>query len=185
MKNGLLRVSVLLAAGLALVLATSCTIQKSGEGKNENVKIDTPVGGIHVNTDVNPSDTGLAVYPGAKLKPKDDGDHSSANVNIMGGEMFGVKVVALDYVTDDSPQKVADFYRKDMAKYGNVLECKGGGIHEHNHELVCDNNGHNPDELSLGTGVPGRQRIVPIKPSGKGTEFGLVYVQVRGKEGSL
>ena len=47
----------------------------------------------------------LPVYPGARLKQDDsDGNDKSANVNISSFG-FGLKVVALEYQSDDSPDK--------------------------------------------------------------------------------
>ncbi|HYG97589.1 MAG TPA: hypothetical protein VD837_00550 [Terriglobales bacterium] len=168
-----------------LLLVSACTVQKQGKGENENVKIETPVGGLNVNTsDVNPSDVGVAVYPGARLKPDGEGEHSRANVNVS-SSLFGVKVVALNYVSDDPPQKLIDFYKKELAKYGEVLECKNG-VHEESDQLKCNEKPrHDRDKLELVVGTKERQHIVSVKPDGKGSEFGLVYVQVRGKESAL
>ena len=58
-------VSVLLAMAVVGALLCGCKVQKQGEGANKKVDIETPVGSLHVNTDVDPRDTGLAVYPGA------------------------------------------------------------------------------------------------------------------------
>jgi hypothetical protein len=178
------RTIVFAIAITALVFAASCTVQKSGQGQDEKVKISTPVGGLNVNTNADPKDVGLAVYPGAKPNPKPEGEHSSANVNIS-SSLFGVKVVALDYVSDDPPDKLIDFYKKELGKYGSVLECKNG-IHEHGDQLSCEDTPHHHDnKMELAVGTKERQHIVSVKPKGSGSEFGLVYVQTRGKEGQL
>jgi hypothetical protein len=178
------KLALAVIAVAALLAATACTVNKQGKGNEENVQIRTPVGGINVNTDVNAQDVGLAVYPGAKLNPKPKGEHSSANVNIS-SSLFGVKVVALDYVSDDPPAKLIDFYKKEMGKYGNVLECKNG-IHEHDDELKCEDKPHpGDDKMELAVGTKERQHIVSVKPNGSGSQFALVYVQTHGKEGQL
>lgn len=176
--------AIVVSASL-LLLASACTVQKQGQGENKNVKIETPLGGLKVDTTgVNPNDVGLAVYPGARPKPEHSGEHTSANVNIS-SSLFGVKVVALNYVSDDPPEKLIDFYKKELAKYGEVLECKNG-VHEQGDRLTCnDKPGHNHDKLELVVGTKERQHIVSVKPDGKGAEFALVYVQTRGKEGML
>lgn len=176
--------ALLLSASL-LLLASACTVQKQGEGQNKNVKIETPVGGLKVDTaGVNPSDVGLAIYPGARPKKEHGGEHSSANVNIS-SSLFGVKVVALSFVSDDPPEKLIDFYKKELGKYGEVLECKNG-THEVGDQLKCnDKPGHDPDKLELVVGTKESQHIVSVKPEGKGAQFALVYVQTRGKEGML
>lgn len=168
-----------------LLLASACTVQKQGEGENKNVKIETPLGGLKVDTSgVNAADVGLAVYPGAQLKPDHDSEHSSANVNIS-SSLFGVKVVALNYVSDDEPQKVIDFYKKELGKYGQVLECKNG-VHDEGDQIKCnDKPGHDADKLELAVGTKESRHLVSVKPDGKGARFALVYIQTRGKEGML
>src|SRR5580704_15028680 len=91
---------------LLLLPACSVNVKKEANGEDKQVDIKTLVGGIHVSKQADASDVGLAIYPGARLKLKDtDGDDKSANVNISGFG-FGVKVVALEYQTDDAPAKL-------------------------------------------------------------------------------
>ena len=114
-----------LALGLVVVALSACSInvKKQKNGEDKQVDINTPVGGIHVNNDVNPQDVGIAIYPGARLKEKDfNGNNKSANVNISGFG-YGLKVVALEYESDDSPAKVVDYYKDQLKKYGDVLVC--------------------------------------------------------------
>src|SRR5947199_10712160 len=89
-----------LAFALLLALAISgCSlnVKKEQDGNEKQVDIKTPIGGIHVSKEVNPQDVGLAIYPGARLKPKDSGgDDKSANVNISGFG-YALRVVALQY----------------------------------------------------------------------------------------
>ena len=109
---------------LALLLpACSVNVKKQKNGEDKQVDISTPVGGIHVSKNANAGDVGIAVYPGARLKQKDsDGNDKSANVNISGFG-FGLKVVALEYESDDSPAKLIAYYKDELKKYGKVLEC--------------------------------------------------------------
>jgi len=192
--------SVTLAASLTLALVTlGCTVSdRKGENGAEHAEVRTPVGDLKVQTNINPKDVGLAIYPGARLKPSDVTDKDkSANVNIS-TPFFGLKVIALDYVSDDSPQKVIDFYKKDMGRYGKVAECKGakraewpganveGSSHDGqiNLNLSCDDVGSgNSTELKAGQG--NSQHIVGVTPQAKGTEFGLVYIQIRGKQETM
>src|SRR5580692_12390695 len=87
---------------LAALLLPGCSVnvKKEKNGEDKRVDISTPVGGIHVSKDASAGDVGLAVYPGARLKPRDSGgDDKSANVDISGFG-FGLKVVALEYESD-------------------------------------------------------------------------------------
>jgi len=126
--------------------------------------------------------TGLAAYPGARLKKDTGNDSHSANVNIS-SSLFGLKVVAMKFESDDAPDKVLTFYRKEMGKYGKVVDCTGGfnmNFHHHDKdaEVSCDNNDSSheyKEELKVGT--ENNQRVLAVKPSGSGSEFALVYVR--------
>jgi hypothetical protein len=104
----------------------------------------------------------------------------------MNTPFFHLKVIALDYESDDPPEKVLDFYKKDMARYGKVLECRGttynNNVNAENGmklELKCDDTGHG-DSTELKAGEGSSQHIVGVSPQGKGSEFGLVYIQLHG-----
>jgi hypothetical protein len=114
-------VSLTLAAGLA-----GCMIhtEKDANGKDKKVQIDTPFGGIHVNTDqTTAADLGLPVYPGA-TSVKDDDNHKSADVQLGFGE-WQLRVKAVSYQTPDSQDKVTAFYKKALGRFGNVITCQG------------------------------------------------------------
>lgn len=179
---------LLLATALLLLMGCSVNVKKDNNGEDKNVDITTPFGGIHVNNNADVRDTGLPVYPGARLKPKNgDHDEKSANVDISAGR-YGVKVVALQYETDDSPSKVIAYYQGELRKYGKVLLCHSYGrnysYNTDSDELRCegDNSGKTTE---LKAGSKGNQHIVAVNPEGKGSNFALVYVRLRGKEGTI
>jgi hypothetical protein len=189
------KVSVfLIAATLLLLSACSVNVKKEANGQDKQVDINTFAGGIHVSNDAAASDTGLAVYPGAHLKTKDAGnDNKSANVNISGFG-YGVKVVALEYESDDAPAKVLSFYKDQLKKYGNVLECHTSGLNldmkmgshgskNDSNELTCE--GDHGNNMELKVGKKNDQHIVAVEPDGKGSSFSLVYVRTHGKEGEI
>jgi len=183
-----------LFASLSLLTACTVKVNKSGEdddGKSKNVDIETPVGGLHVRNDADANDIGIAVYPGARLKEKNqEGEQKSANVNVSLGA-FGVKVLAMEYLTEDSPEKVAAYYKDQLKKFGSVLECRsnhhGADMSFHGDDkesdlLKCE--GENKGSIvELKTGTRHNQHLVSIEPAdnGKGTDFGLVYIRLRGK----
>ena len=121
--------SIVFATVLAAALMTALTackihVDKSENGEEKKVDIQTPLGGIQVNQGVNARDTGLSIYPGAHEKPKSsDGNGGQANVNIS-SEFFGVKVVVAEFLSDDPPEKVISYYRGQLKKYGGILECR-------------------------------------------------------------
>lgn len=185
------------ALGLgAMVLVSACSInvKKNEAGEDKNVDIQTPIGGIHVSQEVDARDTGLEVYPGAQAKQKDSsGDNKKANVNISGFG-FGVKVVALEYVSNDPPQKLVTFYKDQLKKYGDVLECHTSEHSGHvntdfdnkkgDSGLHCDGDrGGKTIELKVGTKE--NQHVVAIEPDGTGSTFALVYVRTHGKDDTI
>lgn len=189
-----LRYALAILGVFALVFVLGgCNIREKRDGENKKVDIQTPFGDMKVNTNADARDTGLSVYPGARPKPSDEHNRNSANVNL-NTSMFGLKVVAMTYLSDDSPDKVLSFYGGEMKKYGNVLTCKGGSVGNvqmksksgaDSDTLTCDKEDHGSDVTELKVGVESKQRVVAVKPSGKGSEFSLVYVQTRKDEGSL
>src|SRR5579872_930462 len=181
------------AVGATLLLpACSVNVKKEKNGQDKQVDISTPVGGIHVSKGADVADVGLAVYPGARPKEKDSsGDDKSANVNISGFG-FGLKVVALEYESDDSPAKLVAFYQEQLKKYGNVLVCHTShldvdtdikGSDHGSHELTC--NGASGTNVELKVGTKENQHIVAVRPDGKGSSFSLVYVRTHGKDADI
>ncbi len=185
---------VMSSAALALAILPACSVnvQKEDNGQDKKVDISTPVGGIHVSKGADVQDVGVAVYPGARLKQEgSDGSDKSANVNISGFG-FGLKVVALEYESDDPPAKIVSFYQDQLKKYGNILVCHTShldvntDIKESDHgsnELRCESSGGNGTELKVGTKE--NQHIVAVQPQGKGSSFSLVYVRTHGKEADI
>ncbi len=184
---------VLAITAILLLPACSINVKKNAEGEDKKVDIETK--------DADVRDTGLPVYPGARKKEKDtSGQEKSANVNIS-GPGFGVKVVAIEYLSDDSADKIIAFYQDKLKRYGSVLEChtsKHGGDVEVNKmgrdqesddnkeskQLTCKGSDRgNTVELKVGT--EDNQHIVSIEPQGKGSDFALVYVQTHGKQGEI
>jgi len=183
----------LTTAVLVGLLFTACSInvKKEKDGQDKQVDIKTPMGGIHVSKAADPEDVGIAIYPGAKLKEKDNGEDKSANVNISGFG-FGLKVVALEYESNDSPAKVVAYYKDQLKKYGNVIECHTSSLHVNSdfkhhsdgpHEVTCEGSSGTDVELKVGT--DDNQHIVAVEPSGSGSSFSLVYVRTHGKDAEI
>lgn len=180
-------------ATLLVFPACSMNVKKDSEGGDKRVDIETPVGELHVSKSADVRDIGLAVYPGARVKEKEEeGQEKSANVNIS-SNLFGLKVVAIEYQSDDSPDKLIAFYKDQLKKYGKVLEChtsshgdsahakvEMGDSEDHeSRELKCegDNQG---SRIELKVGTQDNQHLVSVEPRGKGADFALVYVRTRG-----
>lgn len=179
--------------GLAIALLSACSVKVDDKDKEaKKVDIQTPLANFKVDTSAASTDNGIPVYPGATLRANEGDNNHRANVNIE-GIGFGLKVVAAEYQTPDSPDKVKTFYLDKLKKYGSVLECRGsGGDHgdtdRHNKDdldkpVSCDNSSGPGWELKTGTN--GNQHLVAIKPDGSGTRFGTVLIHIHGKESAL
>ena len=174
--------AIVTGALLAAIGLGGCRVH--ADHGDKDVDIQTPLGSLSVHKGVSdPKATGLSLYPGAQIKQDYDDRDGGANVDIS-SSFFGLKVVALKYQSNDSPDKVMSFYKKDMAKYGNVIDCTGGftlTFHRHSQdsEVTCDNYEGSPHRYreALKVGSEYNQRIVAIRPSGSGSEFALVYVR--------
>jgi hypothetical protein len=182
---------------LSLAIAGCCVLPLSSQdsgSKDKNLDIRSSVGDLHVGADADAKKVGLPLYPGARIK-LDDPNSSQANLSLL-TEAFGVKLVVANYVSDDAPSKVLDFYRDKLKKYGKVLECHsqkhGGDVRvdqddkgsDKSKELKCDENSGPVTELKVGT--EDNQRVVAVEPEdGKGAHFALVYVHTRGKQGDI
>jgi hypothetical protein len=186
------------AIALLLVLAgCNAVITKSDDNdkQEKKVEISTPLGGLKVRKDIDLKELGLTPYPQARLLPAEQGSgDSSANVNIS-TPFFALKVIAAKYESDDTPEKIIDFYRKDMARYGKVIQCKGAG-HNGSHAesgkdddtkltLSCDDSDSEDKNTTLKAGQGQSQHMVEIEPQSKGAHIGLVYIQMRGKAESM
>jgi len=190
-----------LAAAFAILLSFPGLNAQQTDGKNQDKHLDirSSAGDLHVGNDAEARDTGLPAYPGARLKHDDQDKNSknSANLAIF-TESFGIKLVAVNYDSDDSPSKLIGYYRDKLKKYGKVIECHtaehGGDIHVNagkndsngSKEVKCEgDSAGNVVELKVGT--QDNQHLVSIAPSerGDGSTFALVYLHTRGKQGDI
>ena len=181
--------------GLALAAGmTGCRVHvdKDANGQEKTVQVDTPFGGVHVNTDqVNASDLGLPVYPGAEPVRGDD-KHKSADVRLGFGE-WQLHVRAVTYSTADSQDKVTDFYRKALGRFGDVITCENktpvGTPTVTSEGLTCADDGKNVkvdnedfssrEGVQLKAGSKRHQHIVGFEhPRDGKTRFALVALDL-------
>ena len=144
-----------------LLAAVGCHFQvdKGPNGENKNVKIDTPLGGLHVRADQTAaSDLGLPVYPGAQVAPGHDGD-KSADVHLGFGQ-FQLRVKVVTYETPDQRDKVIAFYKNAMGRFGDVITCDGDSpvAVSYTHLDVYKRQPQQPSGNRLFTRLPQRDR---------------------------
>ena len=126
LRNKIGKATGLLASLALLAVLSGCRVHvdKGANGEDKNVQVDTPFGGVHVNTNqTTAADLGLPVYPGAETVSDDD-KHKSADVHLGFGE-WELRVRAVSYATPDSQDKVLAFYKKALGRYGDVITCQG------------------------------------------------------------
>jgi len=195
----MIRRAAVLAAGLALAAGmTGCRVhvEKGANGEDKNVQVDTPFGGVHVDTNqTTAADLGLPVYPGAQTVADDD-KHKSADVHLGFGE-WQLRVRAVSYSTADSKEQVEAFYKKALGRYGDVLTCEDGspvGTPARTSEgLTCEDHkspkvhvdsdemswSDHPSGLQLKAGSKRHQHIVGFEKSKDGkTRFALVALDL-------
>ncbi|HTB98226.1 MAG TPA: hypothetical protein VK716_14535 [Terracidiphilus sp.] len=183
----------------ALALSTSSCrvhVDKDANGQEKTVQVDTPFGGVHVNTDQTAAgDLGLPVYPGSDIVKDKDGN-KSADVHMGFGE-WQLRVRAVSYSTTDPKDKVVAFYKKALARYGDVITCQGnapvGTPTVTSEGLSCSDDGRQThfqfngkangidmsSELQLKAGSKRHQHIVGFEaqPDNK-TKFALVSLDL-------
>lgn len=181
---------------MLLVLgAVGCRVTEHKDGNHSNVDIGTPFGGMHVKTnDDATANLGLTPYPGAVLEKKDNGkDDGAADIDMSFGN-FHLGVKAASYVTPDAPSMVMAFYKKDMARYGVVLQCDGhhavGDVARTPEGLTCDDESGKKNHISWSTGDDGsaslelragsklHQHIIGIEKKNNGTKIGMVSLDL-------
>jgi hypothetical protein len=205
-----LRLTSAFIALSACMLFNGCHVVTHKDGKNDNVDIGTPFGSMHVDTHPSHDTTaiGLTQYPGS-VPVKDDGDKdaNSANVDMSFGS-FHLGVKAATFQTSDPADKVIAFYRNDLSRYGDVIECHGksavGAPTRTSQGLTCNDNSTtvytnddhhkgisiNSDSdgnVELRAGSPQHQHIVGLDPKNGGIKIGLVALdlpnRINGKSG--
>ena len=181
-----------LALCTALLATAGCHVSSHKNGDNDNVDIGTPFGSMHVktNNNVDTADIGITPYPGAQILKKDK-DKGAADVNMNFGA-FHLGVKAASFTTPDDPDKVLAFYKQDLSKYGDVLQCQGrhtiGNPTRTAEGLTCDfdtnRSGHiewNTDgdhDTELRTGSKEHQHIVAVEKKDGQTRIGLVALDL-------
>jgi hypothetical protein len=172
--------SVLSAMALLAVISFCGGVASFGQNSDGNVE-------LHANSHASAAGIGLPVYPGATLY-KDKGNDSGGDLGLSFGD-FHFSLMAVNYVTKDSPQQVLNFYRKPLSRYGQVLECDHGkpvgSLTVTRSGLTCDlkDSGGTSSYSSTGeeirAGSPQKFRIVGVDESHPGsTRFALVYLEL-------
>jgi hypothetical protein len=173
-------ISFVLCAGL---LGGMACAQNSDSGFNLS---------LHAHDKVSAADIGLPQYPGSVADHDKDNSDSADLGFAFGDTKFNLRVAS--YKSSDSEGAVLAFYRKALARYGDVLECDHGkatGNLQRTHAgLTCgeQHGGHDgnlsingmdsSDDHELRAGSPQTMRIAAVEPKGGGSRISLVYLEL-------
>jgi len=144
-------VVVVLAVGGAYYFAKQSHVEQGPEG----AKVETPFGTVEATKDDAEkiaAKMGIEVYPGARALP------GAASVTM--GSMHSATAM---YESDDSAEKVAEFYRKQFP-HATVTATRGEDEKDSPHTVMA-------------FGDSGKWTTITIEPSGEGCKFTLASVQ--------
>jgi hypothetical protein len=172
------RSSLLLAA---ILLCSSIIFAQNSDGSLA----------LHANSHATAATVGLPPYPGATLYTTDN--DSSADLGLTLGD-FHFTLIAVNYLTHDTPAQVLAFYRKALSKYGDILECDHdkpvgtptvarSGLtcsDEHDGHIEVNGTKSSSNDHEIRAGSPHHYRIVAISGDSHpgATRFGLVYLEL-------
>jgi hypothetical protein len=145
---------------------------------------------LHANKDVTAASLGLPDFPSARAYT-DSANDSPVDLGFTFGDVH-FRVLVSKYLTAASPRQVFDFYRKPLARYGDVLECDHGEPVGHlritRGGLTCSDsvggksshvNGGSDSSHELRSGSPSLFRIVALDtPHADSTQFTLLLVEL-------
>jgi hypothetical protein len=157
----LLLVAIIVVAGCLAtwiglrVLSRAVHVNVGTHGKQQDLSIQTPLGSLQVNHELNEASLGLPIYPGSTLLTGND----AATVNIDIGDQAKVRVLAGKFQTPDSVEKVTNFYHERLGNQVTKFRDK-------------DEEGKTVFEIKHGH----QTRVVTLKSTGNGTAIELVRV---------
>lgn len=164
-----------LTCGMLCVQLTASAQEKPEKG-NQGA-------GIYFNAAADAKDVGLPIYAGARPHKDKDSENPSAKFGLWGSS-FAFKLAVVKLESNDSPQKVAAFYKKALAKYGTVLDCGADSSKasekdesKESKKLTCEDDKPDPGAMTFKAGTKEKQHVVGIQPNGPGSLFQLVYVE--------
>ena len=163
---------------VALLAASSASAGASGGMQ------DKDGAGVTFSKQATSKEVGLPVYPAAKPHKDEKNDSPSVQMGIW-GSTFGFKLAVMKLESNDPQEKIAEFYKKALAKYGTVLNCsepsKKPSAKDSN-KLECGDDKPEKGGLLFKAGTKEKQHLVAIQANGQGSLFQLVYVEARGDD---
>jgi hypothetical protein len=167
--------AIIVVVPVALLAAACVIVREEEDGRTVGVDMSGPAGAMSARTGGTAGNTGLPVFPGASLsRDSSHGDYERATVSIATPWM-GLHVVAAEYESSESPERILGFYREQMTLLGAVTECRGD-VNFRGSRPECRSH-PSAAEVQLVVGVQENHRLVTIQPQGDGSQFSLVSIQ--------
>jgi hypothetical protein len=179
-----------LAAKVLLAAAMLCapTVVRA---QRSNISVE-----LHANKNVTAANLGLPDFPSARAYTDSDNE-SPVDLGFTFGDVH-FRVLVSKYLTGALPRQVFDFYRKPLARYGDVLECNHGEpvgpLKITRSGLTCaDSVGGKHAHISgdfdsgheLRSGNPSLFRIVALdSPHADSTQFTLLLIELPKDKGA-
>jgi hypothetical protein len=168
------------SAALALLPFFACTL--AAIAASRAAAQQDKGAGATVSAETSAKDVGLPLYPGSRRHKGTDENSPGANFGLWGGGS-GFKLAVLKMESGDAPDKVANYYKKALAKYGTVLDCSHPSAKDAEAEknasesqLTCGDDTPEKGGTLYKAGSKNNQHLVAIQPSATGTLYQLVYL---------
>jgi hypothetical protein len=168
---------ILVAAFAVSSTALVAQDQTPSSGEKHGIVVETNSGRYGVGAEkLDPKQLGVAIYPRAKVDESPN-NSSDASLSLDWGK-DSTRLYLQNYVTSDSADKVLSFYRKQLLKYGAVLECRNGKpVGAVPSQLKCDSDkDDNSISIELKAGTERKQHMVGVTPTAGGAQFEVVYL---------
>ncbi len=178
---------------LLAVVSLSATLRAEDKDKKDkdshHAKLEIDNGSVEFKSGKpNAEKLGLKVYPGATAKNEDNdsGADLSLTSSLQGDLNGSIRLHVMKFASADPSANLIAFYKKELAKYGKVIECRGGvetnfdGKSKGKAILTCDEHANkDKDSLVLKAGTENNQHVVAITTLDKGTEFSILHLEVK------
>jgi hypothetical protein len=150
---------------------------------------------LKIDDDAKEASSPLSIYPGATRAKKRGNSSESVKIDFALGS-FGFKLNVLTLATEDAPEKVAAYYRRELSRYGELLDCSLPRKDperlrvERETKLRCKNARNDEGVTQFRAGRKNQEYVVVIEPRriGKrddgdgarasGSDISLVYVNL-------
>lgn len=183
--NQFRRIAALGLAALTLSTAACAHTSEPEEKKRSGFSL-----GLNVDTEPSARSVGLPIMPGAvrRTDKNSDTDGSGVNFSAWAG-VFGLKIVVLQLSTPESSARVADYYRRELARFGEVIDCSANASNPgpkkaardkdgNKISLDCSSDGRSSSggEYVFKAGTPKNFRLVNVEPKDGQTNINLVRI---------